>query len=100
LPAPLTLSYVTANGNVLPAVFRHGSPKIIVSLSWEMLWTTDFAHIWNGARLSANFVQDFDPMWRQSRAVAVAGCGVFSCVLATVWRMAAGASWLSFYLVV
>jgi radical SAM protein with 4Fe4S-binding SPASM domain len=56
---PWTLSYVTANGNVLPCCISPWVTKNYRQLVLGNALTTDFAHIWNGARYQ-QFRQDFE----------------------------------------
>lgn len=56
---PWTLSYVTANGNVLPCCISPWTTKSYRHLVLGNALTTDFAHIWNGERYQ-QFRQDFE----------------------------------------
>jgi len=56
---PWTLSYVTANGNVLPCCISPWTTKSYRHLILGNVLTTDFAQVWNGARYQ-QFRQDFE----------------------------------------
>ena len=56
---PWTLSYVTANGNVLPCCISPWTTKSYRHLVLGNAFTEDFAHIWNGQRYQ-QFRQDFE----------------------------------------
>jgi len=56
---PWTLSYVTANGNVLPCCIAPWTTKSYRQLVLGNAFTTGFQHIWNGARYQ-QFRQDFE----------------------------------------
>jgi MoaA/NifB/PqqE/SkfB family radical SAM enzyme len=56
---PWTLSYVTANGNVLPCCISPWTTKNYGRLVLGNAFTTDFAQVWNGARYQ-QFRQDFE----------------------------------------
>jgi len=56
---PWTLSYVTANGNVLPCCISPWTAKSYRHLVLGNALTTDFAQVWNGERYQ-QFRQDFE----------------------------------------
>lgn len=56
---PWTLSYVTANGNVLPCCISPWTTKSYRNLVLGNAFTTEFAHVWNGERYQ-QFRQDFE----------------------------------------
>ena len=56
---PWTLSYVTANGNVLPCCISPWVTKSYRHLVLGNALTTDFAQVWNGERYQ-QFRQDFE----------------------------------------
>ena len=56
---PWTLSYVTANGNVLPCCISPWTTKSYRHLVLGNALTTDFAQVWNGERYQ-QFRQDFE----------------------------------------
>jgi radical SAM protein with 4Fe4S-binding SPASM domain len=56
---PWTLSYVTANGNVLPCCISPWTTKSYRNLVLGNALTTEFAQIWNGERYQ-QFRQDFE----------------------------------------
>jgi radical SAM protein with 4Fe4S-binding SPASM domain len=56
---PWTLSYVTANGNVLPCCISPWTTKSYRNLVLGNAFTTSFEHIWNGERYQ-QFRQDFE----------------------------------------
>jgi len=56
---PWTLSYVTANGNVLPCCISPWTTKSYRHLVLGNAFTTEFAHVWNGERYQ-QFRQDFE----------------------------------------
>jgi radical SAM protein with 4Fe4S-binding SPASM domain len=56
---PWTLSYVTANGNVLPCCISPWTTKSYRNLVLGNALTTEFAQIWNGKRYQ-QFRQDFE----------------------------------------
>lgn len=56
---PWTLSYVTANGNVLPCCISPWTTKNYRHLVLGNALTTDFAQVWNGERYQ-QFRQDFE----------------------------------------
>jgi radical SAM protein with 4Fe4S-binding SPASM domain len=56
---PWTLSYVTANGNVLPCCISPWTTKNYRNLVLGNAFSTDFVHIWNGQRYQ-HFRQDFE----------------------------------------
>jgi radical SAM protein with 4Fe4S-binding SPASM domain len=56
---PWTLSYITANGNVLPCCISPWTTKNYRRLVLGNAFTTDFAHVWNGEHYQ-QFRQDFE----------------------------------------
>jgi MoaA/NifB/PqqE/SkfB family radical SAM enzyme len=56
---PWTLSYITANGNVLPCCISPWTGKDYRGLILGNAFTQDFAHIWNGKRYQ-QFRRDFE----------------------------------------
>jgi radical SAM protein with 4Fe4S-binding SPASM domain len=56
---PWTLSYVTANGNVLPCCISPWTTKSYRHLVLGNAFTTEFAQVWNGERYQ-QFRQDFE----------------------------------------
>ena len=56
---PWTLSYVTANGNVLPCCISPWTAKSYRHLVLGNAFSTDFAQVWNGERYQ-QFRQDFE----------------------------------------
>jgi len=56
---PWTLSYVTANGNVLPCCISPWTTKSYRNLVLGNAFTTSFGQIWNGERYQ-QFRQDFE----------------------------------------
>lgn len=56
---PWTLSYVTANGNVLPCCISPWVAKSYRHLVLGNAFSTDFTHVWNGERYQ-QFRQDFE----------------------------------------
>jgi radical SAM protein with 4Fe4S-binding SPASM domain len=56
---PWTLSYVTANGNVLPCCISPWTTKSYRNLVLGNAFSTDFGQIWNGERYQ-HFRQDFE----------------------------------------
>ena len=56
---PWTLSYVTANGNVLPCCISPWTTKSYRNLVLGNAFTTEFAQVWNGERYQ-QFRQDFE----------------------------------------
>jgi MoaA/NifB/PqqE/SkfB family radical SAM enzyme len=56
---PWTLSYITANGNVLPCCISPWTTRNYRELVLGNTFTQDFARIWNGARYQ-QFRQDFE----------------------------------------